>query len=88
MVVSCFISISNFVSLVYGKEKFSNLAPDSAPCVSRFPSHEDQDVAEDDRNPHVVLTGRQGAAGSSAQLQELGSGLKPNILDGAAGNDY
>lgn len=45
-------------------------------------------MAGDDRNPDVVLTGRQGVAGSSAQLPELGSDLKPIVLDGAAGNDY
>lgn len=67
---------------------FSSVVPDFAPCVSRFISHGDQNVAGDDGNPDAILTGRQGAAGSFTQSQELGSDLKNVILDEAAGSGY
>lgn len=75
-------------SLVYGKEMFSSIVPDFAPCVSRFISHGDQNVAGDDGNLDVILIGRQGATGSFMQSQELGSDLNTVILDGAAGSGY
>lgn len=69
--ISCFISISNLVFLVYGKEMFSSLVPDSVPCMSRFLSRGDQNMAGDDENPDVVLIGSWDAAGSFAQLQSF-----------------
>lgn len=53
-----------------------------------FLSCGDEDMAGDDENPGVVLTGSQDAAGSLVQLQELGSALKTVFLDGATRNGY